>query len=502
MSTPRASLLGLLLAIAASNANAQLEQLIKAGETAAVTQAENTILADVAEAAGVGAPILLDQTKSFPEVPVITDFHPRHLAPRNMADLLMPLPAGDYSMEVRGYCTRATMHAPSLGTGYKLAHLMGKQSPAVGAILVRGELAGVSPWILQGIVWNIEAGQPLQDMSPDQQALVHKLIPDYEQGLKEDFLAELDEKYEKYRTLVPSLPTLDQILAKSPQGQYLLNLKHQREMLKDRTISAENQADRIYQPTGDGLPRVLPVPEVLEPSPWSQVRPGIYARLTVQQGYAGKNLLEFRITAEAFSSPHTSLPKHGSTLMFASAAVGAAALPGVEILPSGGELVGACVAAPEVCVPAIVLVGAAGYIIAYPISRPAQPLTLAPVLQTEGMAADPPRVPVQTAQGVRHATTDCDTEDKRREFQAAKDAACGLPRSCQETKFKKLSPADIDARLANGMECLLLREQIQMFCYAPGDNGYDAHTSDPNNPIDDIWDNIKTCWEKKFSQGR
>lgn len=131
---------------------AQLDELIKQGESAALTEAENTLLADVAESAGVGAPILLDQIQSYRTTPDLTDFHPKLLAPTSVADLMAPLAPGDYSIVVRGYCTRASMHAPGIGTGYKLAPLRGKQSPAVGTLLVRGKLTGIGPGMLQGIV--------------------------------------------------------------------------------------------------------------------------------------------------------------------------------------------------------------------------------------------------------------------------------------------------------------------------------------------------------------
>jgi hypothetical protein len=468
---------------------AQLEQLIKQGESAALTEAENNLLADVAESAGVGAPILLDQTQSYPTVPELANFHPRLLQPTSIADLMTPLAPGDYSMEVRGYCTRVSMHAPSIGTGYKLAPLNGKQSAAVGALLVRGELAGIGPGMLQGIVWNIEAGQPLQDMIPTQQAVIHQLIPEYEQALKQDFLADLDEKYEKYRAL-PNLPSLDQILGRTPEGQYLLTLKRQRDILKDRTISAENQADRIYQPTGDGLSRVLPVPPVLEPSPWSQIRPNVWARLTVQEGFSGRNLFEFRVTANATSSPGISMLRGRATGQFAQFP---AALP---IAPA--SLLGMC-AGPqaEACVAlGIVAVGvvAATYIVAYPISRPAQPLTLAPILQSSSGSGTgaAPTTGTKSRTRTRTHTEKCD-DRKLKDVLKQKNIFCKtVSFSCANVTKCGI----INRNIEQAYSCLSTQQFIQTECYAPGDPEYDGHKENVDNTqraLDNCLAALKTC---------
>ena len=159
-------------------------------------------------------------------------------------------------------------------------------------------------------------------------------------------------------------------------------------------------------------------------------------------------------------------------------------------------MLGVCAANPELCA-AIGLMLAAEYMVAYPISRPAQPLTLAPVLLNGG-AIDSPRVPIQTAQGVRHATAECDTEDKRQQFMKNKNDACAKPRGCQKLEATEANRKIIDEYLGNGLDCLFAREQIQLYCFAPGDPGFEQH----DIPLNDDMGNVFACWKKKFAIGR
>lgn len=359
--------------------SAQISQALQWGKDQAVSAAEAAVLRQVGESVGLGSPIYLNQNHAFPGVTDLSNFHPTVLRPYSTADLNRKLPPGDYSLEVIGYCTRASMHGPGRGLPYKLAPLEGKQAKAVGALLVRGTLRQISPPSLQVAAWSIEAGGPLRNMAEQTQALIHQLIPEYEASLQGDFLGDIEATYDKYR-LLPNMPSLESLLARSPEGQYALTLQRSRQVLADKTITAENIPDRLYQPQSDGLPRVLPPEKNPQPSPWSEIRPGVVARFTIEQGFEGRNLLEFRILKGAGTSSQssrTSVPR--LRLASFSPQVGAAVAPVAAGGLSESEVLGLCAAAPEVCIPSAVAT-ATVVLIAYSIGTPAQPLTVIPAL--------------------------------------------------------------------------------------------------------------------------
>ena len=145
-------------------------------------QAEQEITKKVGEAVGVGSPLLLDQTTALPQAPDITDFHPTHLTISSAEDLCKRLPPGDYSIPVTAFCTQFSIHAPSSGLPYKIARVQGKQAPAISALLVRGMLENLSPATLNVEAWRIQAGLPFNQWPDQDQALIHRLIPEYEKG--------------------------------------------------------------------------------------------------------------------------------------------------------------------------------------------------------------------------------------------------------------------------------------------------------------------------------
>jgi hypothetical protein len=265
--------------------------------------AKTAIVKQIGEAVGVGSPLLLDQKTAYPDVSdQVKDFHPQKLTITSAEDLQKPLPPGDYSLDVIAYCTQFSIHAPGRGLPYKLAPLMGKQAPAISALLSRGTLQGIAPATLNANAWRIQAGLPLKQWSPQDQALIHKLIPEYEKGLEGDYLQQIENTYNQYR-IVPGIPSLNDLLKQSgAPGQLVLQLRQARQTLADQTISAERLPDMLYEPTGDGLPRVLPPSKDSSPSPWAEIQPGVFARFTVIEGNLGKNLFEFRVTPKAIAA--------------------------------------------------------------------------------------------------------------------------------------------------------------------------------------------------------
>jgi hypothetical protein len=264
-----------------------------------IEQAKAAIIKQVGQAIGVGSPLLLDQKTAFDQAPNITDFHPQLITVSSVEDLQKPLPPGDYSLPVTAYCTQFSIHAPGQGLPYKLARVQGKQATAISTLIVRGTLQNIAPATLNAEAWRIQAGMPLKQWPPEDQALIHKLIPEYEKDLEGDYLQQIENTYNQYR-VVPGIPSFNDLLKQlGPPGQLVLQLRQARQVLSDQTIAAERLPDMLYEPTGDGLPRVLPAAKESSPSPWAEVQPGIFARFSVIEGNLGRNLLEFRITPKA-----------------------------------------------------------------------------------------------------------------------------------------------------------------------------------------------------------
>jgi hypothetical protein len=304
--------------------------------------AKTAITKQIGESLSVGSPLLLDQHTAYPDVSdQVKNFHPQPLTITSVEDLKKPLTPGDYSVSAIAYCTQFSIHAPGQGIPYKLAPLQGKQAPAIHALLYRGTLQGiVSPATLNADAWRIQAGLPLKQWPPQDQALIHTLIPEYEKGLEGDYLQQIEDTYNQYR-LVPGIPSFNDLLREvGAPGQLVLQLRKARQTLADQTIAAERLPDMLYEPTGDGLPRVLPAAKDSSPSRWAEIRPGVFARFTVIEGNLGRNLFEFRVTPKAIAAANNdttvatkeldkSLQVSDTTATTGTLALGALAIAGV-----------------------------------------------------------------------------------------------------------------------------------------------------------------------------
>src|SRR5262249_40097489 len=231
------------------------------------------------EAIEVGAPLRLDQRTAYPPT-TIENFQPKvlDLTPEVMNQ---PLGPGDYSIPVTGYCTKWSLHYPGRGLPYKLAPLQGRHAPAIGALLDRGTLKGIDPRRLKAMAWRIQGGLPLSRWRPQERELIHQLIPEYEGELDGDFLEQTRATYEQARTL-GKLPPFEKMLATlGPVGQEVLDLLRARKILAHQTLAAERMPDLLYGRPRDGLPKTLEAGPSEPPSPWSEIRPGVFARVTI-----------------------------------------------------------------------------------------------------------------------------------------------------------------------------------------------------------------------------
>lgn len=273
------------------------DQITQTLEQAGLKQLEQEAVRQIGEAIEVGAPLRLDQRTAYPPT-AIENFQPKvlDLTPEGMNQ---PLDPGDYSIPVIGYCTKWSLHYPGRGLPYKLAALQGRHAAAIGALLDRGTLRGINPRTLKAMAWRIQGGLPLSRWRSQERELLHQLIPEYEGDLDGDFLEQTRAAYEQARTLA-KLPPFEKTLASlGPPGVEVLDLLRARKILAHQTLAAERMPDLLYGRPRDGLPKTLQGGPSEPPSPWSEIRPGVFARVTIIKGDIGNNVLDLRITPQA-----------------------------------------------------------------------------------------------------------------------------------------------------------------------------------------------------------
>lgn len=273
------------------------DQVSQALKQAGLKELENEVVRQIGQAIEVGAPLRLDQRTAFPPT-TIDNFQPKKLefTPEVLTQRLEP---GDYSIDVIGYCTRWSLHYPGRGLPYKLARLQGRHAEAIGALLWRGMLNGVSPNVTRTMAWRIQGGVPLSKWRPTERELVYQLIPEHEAELDGDFLEQTRSTYDKAAKL-GKLPKYEAMLGRlGPVGESVRELQRARKVLANKTLAAERMPDLLYGRPRDGLPRTLTAGPNEPPSPWAEIRPGVFARVTIIRGNMGRNVLDVRVTPQA-----------------------------------------------------------------------------------------------------------------------------------------------------------------------------------------------------------
>jgi hypothetical protein len=149
------------------------------------------------------------------------------------------------------------------------------------------------------MAWRIQGGVPISKWRPQEREWAHQLIPEHEAELDGDFLEQTRTTYEKARA-VGKLPPFEKMLATlGPVGETVLDLQRARKILAHQTLAAERMPDLLYGRPRDGLPRTLEAGPNEPPSPWAEIRPGVFARVTIIRGNMGRNVLDVRVTPQA-----------------------------------------------------------------------------------------------------------------------------------------------------------------------------------------------------------
>lgn len=344
------------------------DPLTKALQGAGLKQLQDEVVRELGQALEVGAPLRLDQRTAYPPT-TIDNFQPKKLefTPEIMNQ---PLEPGDYPIDVIGYCTKWSLHYPGRGLPYKLARLQGRHAEAIDALLWRGMLNGVAPKVTRTMAWRIQGGLPLSKWRPTERELVHQLIPEHEGELDGDFLEQTRATYEKARS-VGKLPPYEKMLGQmGAAGQMVLELQQARKVLAHQTLAAERMPDLLYGRPRDGLPRTLTADPNEPPSPWAEIAPGVFARVTIIQGDMGRNVLDVRVTPQALKPSAADHSRSGFAIVPA-----ATTITQYENLPPGTTMYEELPDEPPTLKGWLIYLSG---LIAYPEGRPAQALILVP----------------------------------------------------------------------------------------------------------------------------
>jgi len=245
-------------------------------------------------------PLKIDVSAAYKEVSAPIDFKPKplHPTPANINNQLLP---GDYSVPVRATCTKDSIHVPGNDLAYKLAPLQGKHANALGALIMKGDLARVPHNTLQMVAWEIQASIPYGEMPKDHQAMVDRFIPEYKNDLSGNFLQRITDAYDKAVREHPNAPI-------AGFGETLRSINRSRTIIREENFNYQRSQMRLYDPAlGE---RVTPA-DPAHPSPWTELQLGVYAQILIVDGWQGLNRLNLRITKEAGRSPSTGSTNHG-----------------------------------------------------------------------------------------------------------------------------------------------------------------------------------------------
>jgi len=252
------------------------------GASIAASRALNDLLPLKLDASSVLAPVTLPGKA----------FQPQRIPGISARDLDLPLPPGDYEIPVTMYCTRDSLHAAGQGVGYALAYMEGQAADALAMLYLRGALRQ-TPWsTLQTISWAVQASIPLSQMPAEHQALVGRLIPEYQNKLQGDFLSRYENTYNTLARQFTGgrLPAFDQVLANSGTfGQKIAEIKRSREKIRANALEFQRLEQELVNTTISKS----------EGSPWAVVRRGVTAQLQVDEGYHGRNWMKVRLAEPA-----------------------------------------------------------------------------------------------------------------------------------------------------------------------------------------------------------
>jgi hypothetical protein len=167
------------------------------------------------------------------------------------------------------------------GHTYYLGPLEGTRAPALIALRSRAPAAHVEFWPLQHTIWQIEAGLSYNDMSVESQELIDRLIPEFKNLLRDDFVKVLQKFCSGFRCrmLGPVCTAICALEARYRRAQQTLQ-------------RYGNNYEALGQQIVHLVPGVYPNPG---PASWSQLNPRVYARVTGGHIWQETSTIEIRV---------------------------------------------------------------------------------------------------------------------------------------------------------------------------------------------------------------
>jgi len=257
---------------------------------------ETIVAREIGTALNKQLPIRLDAGTAYPTVDVLPGgpFVPKRLHV-TAATLQQPLLPGDYVIATAAFCTQYSVHRPGAGVAYKLGPLQGREAEALSALIWRGTIKGVPIGQLQSVSWSFQSGLTYSQMPAAYQQTIDQLIPDFKGLLRDDFVQNIENIYQRAAQASPSVPPLDALLSKlGSAGELLLSAKRQREIILQNYTSDQIRNQRLF----DGQAGVLEGVAAAS-GPWTASVPGVYERFRVVNGWQGTNDLEVRVVTPA-----------------------------------------------------------------------------------------------------------------------------------------------------------------------------------------------------------
>jgi hypothetical protein len=265
------------------------------------------------------------------------------------------LTVGDYLVPVDVFCMKHNASSPN-GQRYLLAPLKGKFAEVIAALNSRSSGKGFNHSQLQILSWNLQAGMKYDDMTPENQAIVDRLIPDHKGKLTKNFLETIESTYNRLAPLAPGMPSsmnsaLDRL---GDVGRTFGQVRRVQSQLRQygndysalsRLLTTTDRGDG-FQAGGETN------------TPWSKINDRLYGRLVTENNYSGPARLQLRVLSNTNQSSNQS--SNQSPIIVASSELSANLFPG------------AIAATPE-AVPVNV-----GQIVADPQTPSIQPLTVSP----------------------------------------------------------------------------------------------------------------------------
>ncbi len=247
-------------------------------------------------------PIASSANKIFPTVDVLPGgaFRPRGVSVflnkqiRTSVDGTVMLRPGDYTIPVDVFCMKHSASSPS-GHKYLLARLKGKMADVITALNSRSVGSGISHQQLQVLSWNIQAGMKYEAMSPDNRAIVDKLLPDYKSRMSQSFLEKVESQYNQFR--FPNLPSFNSALDRLGDAGNIVKQYRQFSSNLRQYGGDYNSLSRLLITSGK-----LNARGGVNNTPWSKISDRIYGRMVTEGNAGTPGELQIRVLPELTNS--------------------------------------------------------------------------------------------------------------------------------------------------------------------------------------------------------